>query len=87
MKKYNKELNKELIEIVVVTILLMFIIPWFSFVIGWVVGWCSKLFIGNYIVNAFALFGITITKNDIPLIGGALAWLGSFFKTSRKPDK
>ena len=82
-----KKFNKELIEIVIMIILLMFITPWLSFAIGWVVGWCSKLFIGNYIVYVFALFGITITKNDIPLISGVLAWLGIFFKTVKKSDK
>ena len=63
-------------------VLAIFIEPFLLFWLGYFSGWIAKLIIGKYIVAGFALLGITLPLDSIPLFAGVLAWIGSFFKNS-----
>ena len=53
---------------------------WIFFWISYFEGWIASLFIGKYLTEGFALLGINIPVNKIPLIAGFLGWIGGFFK-------
>lgn len=62
----------------------IFIAPWLSFWLAYFGGWVAKIVIGNYLVKGFALFGITMPIDKIPLAAGILGWIGGFFKNTIK---
>ena len=43
--------------------------------------------IGKYLVEGFALLGLTIPLEKIPLIAGVLGWMASFFVSNSKSSK
>ena len=69
-----------ILGIIGLIIIAIFIAPWLSFWLAYFGGWIAKITIGNYIVKGFALLGITLPLNKIPLIAGVLGWIGGFFK-------
>lgn len=64
----------------VLGIIIIFIFPWLNFWIYYLGGWIAKVLIGKYIVQGFAIFGITIDITQIPFIAGFLGWFGGFFR-------
>lgn len=56
--------------------------PAIGFLFGWIGGWFAKITFGNILCEALnTLFNVTFfTPTKIPIIAGALAWIGSFFK-------
>lgn len=46
-------------------------------------GWICKLVIGQQLIIGFALLGITLPVDKIPLLAGTLGWIGSYFKVIR----
>lgn len=91
MKKTDSYLNKNydfnfdtsglsLIGAIALLAVVIFIAPWLSFWLAYFGGWIAKLVIGDYIVAGLQYFGITITKDTIPLLAGTLGWIGGFFK-------
>ena len=90
MKRTDNYLNKSydidysgftLLGLIALIIILIFIAPWVSFWLAYFGGWISKIVIGNYIVKGFALLGITVPLDKIPLLAGVLGWIGGFFKS------
>ena len=67
-------------------ILSVFIAPWLSFWLAYFGGWIAKIVIGDYLVKGFALLGIVIPLNKIPLLAGVLGWIGNFFKNTVKSN-
>ena len=63
-------------------LLVVLISPWICFWLAYFCGWITKLLIGKYIVEGFALFGITLPLDKIPLLAGVLGWVGNFFETT-----
>ena len=59
--------------------LFAFIEPFLFFWLGYFVGWLSKLMIGTHLITGLQLIHIPIELNQIPLLAGTLAWVGSFF--------
>lgn len=49
---------------------------------GWIAGWIAKLIVGNLICSGFALVGLVITPDKLPLLGGLLGWVGAFFRSN-----
>ena len=85
MSKYYKHYDDEGTGIVLAIALLvvaLFIGPLLTFWIGYLVGWLTKLVIGAKLCEAMMYLGLTVTPEMLPWIAGALAWIGSFFKTS-----
>ena len=89
-KRINFNFNTGSLSIlgtVILMLITIFIAPWLVFWIAYFTGWITKITIGNYIVNGFNVVGITIAKDQIPLLAGILGWIGSFFtslSTSKK---
>ena len=58
--------------------------PALLFWLGYFSGWLAKLVIGTKLVTAINMvFGTAFTADMLPMIGGALGWIGSFFKSIR----
>lgn len=75
------------ITLIITILLLIFIVPFLSFWLCYFVGWISKIFIGKYLVEGFALIGINLPLNKIPLLAGCLGWIASFFAHHNNSDK
>ena len=55
--------------------------PALLFWLGYFSGWLAKLVIGTKLVTAINMvFGTAFTADMLPMIGGALGWIGGFFK-------
>lgn len=56
--------------------------PALCFLFGWIGGWFTKITIGGILCKGLnTLFNVTFfTPNKIPIMAGALAWIGGFFK-------
>lgn len=68
-------------------ILMIFVIPWLSFWLCYLGGMIAKIVIGKYLVEGFALLGLTIPLEKIPLIAGVFGWIASFFISNSKSSK
>ena len=66
-----------LIVVIIIQPALLFWLRYFS-------GWLAKLVIGTKLITAINMvFGTAFTADMLPIIGGALGWIGSFFKSVR----
>ena len=73
-----------IVGVIAFLIVVIIIQPALLFWLGYFSGWLAKLIIGTKLVTAInMIFGTDFTADMIPMIGGALAWLGSFFKSVR----
>ena len=71
-----------LIGIIALSAILVILTPVVIFLLGYFSGWLAKIMIGDKICKAFLIaFSISIEPSMLPWIGGALAWIGSFFKS------
>lgn len=70
-----------IILVILGAIAFIFILPWIAFWLAYFGGWIAKILIGKQLVNGFALIGITLPIEKIPLLAGTLGWIGGFFKT------
>lgn len=68
---------------IVTFIIGILIIPFLIFWLGWVAGWIATWVIGNPLTEGFSNLGISITKDQIPLIAGTIAWIGSILGTNK----
>ena len=87
-KKYFDS-SSDLIILIATAIVIIFIWPWLSFWVAYFLGWITKITIGKYIVEGFALLNIDLPLNKVPLLAGVLGWIGGFFtgtKTNRKKE-
>ena len=58
--------------------------PALLFWLGYFSGWLAKLVIGTKLVTAINMvFGTAFSADMLPMIGGALGWIGGFFKSIR----
>lgn len=69
---------------VVVICVLFVIMPFISFWLAYFGGWIAKLVIGTKLAAALnILFNTTyFTAEMLPMVAGALGWVGSFFKST-----
>ena len=65
-------------------IILIILSPVLGFFEGWICGWLLKFFIGDTVANGLnLLFNTTrFTPESLPIVCGALATIGSFFKNT-----
>lgn len=75
--------------IIGVIILTILVIPFISFWISYFGGWVTSLIIGDTLCNALnILFNTTyFTKSMLPMMAGALGWIGGFFKSIHSSSK
>lgn len=62
---------------------ILFITPFISFWLAYFGGWIAKVTIGTKLVAALNLLFNTdyFTKDMLPMMAGALGWIGSYFKS------
>lgn len=73
-----------IVGIVVFLIVVIIIEPALLFWFGYFSGWLAKLIISTKLITAINMvFGTAFTADMLPMIGGALGWIGSFFKSIR----
>ena len=73
-----------IVGIVVFLIVVIIIEPALLFWFGYFSGWLAKLIIGTKLITAINMvFGTAFTADMLPMIGGVLGWIGSFFKSIR----
>ena len=71
-----------IIGIIAFLIITIIIVPALLFWFGYFSGWLAKLIIGTKLVTAINMvFGTAFTADMLPMIGGALGWIGGFFKS------
>lgn len=73
-----------IVGIIAFFVVMIIIKPALSFWLGYFSGWLAKLVIGTKLVTAINMvFGTAFTADMLPMIGGALGWIGGFFKSIR----
>ena len=73
-----------IVGIIAFLVVAIIIEPALLFWLGYFSGWLAKLVIGTKLVTAINIvFGTTFTADMLPMIGGALGWIGGFFKSVR----
>ena len=73
-----------LVGVIVFLVVVIIIKPALLFWLGYFSGWLAKLVIGTKLVTAINMvFGTAFTADMLPMIGGALGWIGSFFRSVR----
>ena len=71
-----------IVGVIAFLIVVIIIQPALLFWLGYFSGWLAKLVIGTKLVTAINMvFGTAFTADMLPMIGGALGWIGSFFKS------
>ena len=71
-----------IVGVIAFLIVVIIIKPALLFWLGYFCGWLAKLIIGTKLVTAInMIFGTAFTADMLPMIGGALSWIGSFFKS------
>lgn len=67
----------------------IFIGPWLTFWIGYLGGWVAEVTVGDSLCRGLnTLFNTTyFTKDMLPLMGGALGWIGHYFKSTINTTK
>ena len=70
-----------IVGIITFFVVAIIIEPALLFWLGYFSGWLAKLVIGTKLVTAINMvFGTAFTADMLPMIGGALGWIGGFFK-------
>ena len=71
-----------IVGIITFFVVAIIIKPALLFWLGYFSGWLAKLVIGTKLVTAINMvFGTAFTADMLPMIGGALGWIGGFFKS------
>ena len=76
-----------IVGFVALIIVLLIVSPWISFWLAYLGGWFAKILIGEHLVKGFAMIGIAIPTEKIPLIAGTLGWIGGYFKSVNYASK
>ena len=72
-----------IVGIIAFLIVVIIIQPALLFWLGYFSGYLAKLVIGTKLVTAINMvFGTAFTADMLPMIGGALGWIGGFFKST-----
>ena len=71
-----------IVGIIAFLVVAIIIKPALLFWFGYFSGWLAKLVIGTKLVTAINMvFGTAFTADMLPMIGGALGWIGGFLKS------
>ena len=71
-----------ILGIIAFLVVMLILQPALLFWLGYFSGWLAKLIIGTKLVTAINMvFGTAFTADMLPMIGGALGWIGGFFKS------
>lgn len=79
MKKDNAGLAT--IGVLALVAVIIILEPLLVFWLGYFSGWLTKIMVGTQVCSALnTTFGTSFTPDILPWIGGALGWVGSFFR-------
>ena len=69
--------------IISMVIIIVLIVPFISFWISYFGGWITSIIIGDTLCKALNIIFNTayFTKDMLPMIAGALGWIGGFFES------
>lgn len=72
-----------IVGVFVAIVLLIIIMPFINFWLAYLGGWIAKIVIGAKLTAALnTLFNTTyFTAEMLPMMAGALGWIGGFFKS------
>ena len=84
MSKDNElEEVADIIGILIATIILIILLPLLTYWLGYFDGWLAMKTVGDPLISSInAVFGTSFSVTALPKIGGALGWIGGFFKTT-----
>lgn len=83
MKSFFNDFFFPFVGVIVSLAILLLVSPLILFWVGYFTGWLAKITIGAKLIAAINLtFGTSLTVDMLPMIGGCLGWIGSFFKGS-----
>ena len=81
MKKDNAGLA--IIGVLALIVVIIILEPLLIFWLGYFSGWLTKIMVGTQVCSALnTTFGTSFTPDILPWIGGALGWVGNFFKSA-----
>lgn len=83
MKKNDSNLLLACLGAIALVAILLFFVPMLNFGLAYCGGWICKVTFGPTLCKALnTLFNVTFFSPDkLPLIAGALGWIGSYFKS------
>ena len=84
MFKTTKETTQKIIIVLIAIFIAAIISPFIVFWVCYLGGFIVKWLIGNVLVQGFALFGLILPVEKIPLACGTLGFVASYFKTNSK---
>lgn len=80
MSYYKRERENTGCVMAIALLLIAIILgPLLTFWLGYFSGWIAKIIIGETLCEALTHLKLKVTPDMLPWIGGALAWIGSFF--------
>lgn len=73
------------LALLISAIILIIFAPMISFFLSYFGGWLCKITFGNTLCTALnTLFNVSFfTPDKLPMIAGALGWIGGYFKTTK----
>lgn len=88
----DKIRKEKLIENLVTLGVLILVFIFSSFIyfwLGYFCGWLAEITVGGKLAAALNVLthSDAFDKSMLPMIGGALGWIGSFFKTAQTTNK
>jgi len=73
----------EVISAIIVVTILIILLPLLTYWFGYFDGWLAMKTVGNPLIASInEVFGTSFSVRALPKIGGALGWIGGFFKTA-----
>ena len=78
----NETTIEEIIAMCIIGIVIILIQPFISYWCGYFDGWLAMKLVGDPLITSInKTFGSSLSLHDLPRIGGALGWIGGFFKS------
>jgi hypothetical protein len=79
----SKDNELEAISAIIVVIILIILLPLLTYWFGYFDGWLAMKTVGNPLITSInEVFGTSFSVTALPKIGGALGWIGGFFKSA-----
>lgn len=85
--KNNSEVMSTIVGGIIAVIIGVLIAPLLIFFGAYLCGIIAKITIGKWLVAGFALLGIEIPLESIPLLAGTLGWIGAYFRNTVNYNK
>lgn len=75
-----KGIGAAVVSVILIALVLLILSPIIYF-LGWCIGWFAMVTIGDMLIKGINLvFGTAFAKDILPVLGGVLCWIGSFFR-------